>query len=151
MLLSLALRPNYISQITHYLNIIVFRLRAFFSFGVDSLDIFRYFLLFMFYFVVISFDTCVYLFAMHTFEDSCALGSGSGTNEPLLSLCNMGPDMGIHGWVAVDVGGVPLITLTYKLSQTCSSRDTPGRSTRGPCKVRGNLHSIARIKVEVVT
>ena len=42
-------------------------------------------------------------------------------------------------------------TLTYKLSETCYSCDTPGGSTRGPCKVRGNLHSIARIKVEMIT
>ena len=31
-------------------------------------------------------------------------------------------------------------TLSVILSQTCYSRDTPARGTRGPHKVRDNLH-----------
>ena len=49
---------------------------------------------------------------------------------------------------AVGVGGA-INTLRDKLSQTCYSRDTPARGTRGPYKVCDNLHSIARIKDEM--
>ena len=40
----------------------------------------------------------------------------------------------------VCVGYVTFNTLRYKLSQTCYSRDTLARGTRGPHKVRDNLH-----------
>ena len=43
-----------------------------------------------------------------------------------------------------------LNTLTRKMSESCYSRDTPGVSTRGPWKVRGDLLLIARIKVEMI-
>ena len=42
-------------------------------------------------------------------------------------------------------------TLTPKLSKSCYSRAVPGRPARGPYQVRENLHSIARIKVEMMT
>ena len=44
-----------------------------------------------------------------------------------------------------------LNTLTEKLSESCYSRAVPGRPARGPYQVRENLHSIARIKVEMIT
>ena len=44
-----------------------------------------------------------------------------------------------------------LNTLTYELSESCYSRAVPGRPARGPHQVRGNLHSIARIEVEMTT
>ena len=42
-------------------------------------------------------------------------------------------------------------TLTPKLSKSCYSRAVPGRPARGPYQVRGNLHTIARIQVEMIT
>ena len=40
-------------------------------------------------------------------------------------------------------------TLRCKLSESCYSCPRPTRGTRGPCKVRDNMCSTARIKVEM--
>ena len=54
-------------------------------------------------------------------------------------------------WGVLVISDLSLDTLRTKLSKSCSSRDVPGGSARVPYQVRGNLHSIARIKVEMIT